>query len=190
MLSLLLRQVEEDGATGEVSLIIPKDGYKYVLKFDPSTVANSVNAASPAVAEDEAMDGEEEEDEEATGELEGEEEDFDREEEMSSFDVSIEVHRDGAPGVLVISAEASPAFEQEGYDVFVMDASLKKGDAAYPGPAYDSLDEEIREGIDKLVAKNFTKFIPFVADYARVREAQMYQQWLEEVKQVAAGTAH
>lgn len=174
-----------------MSLVIPKDGYKYVLKFDPSTVANSVNASSPAVAEDEAMEEEEEEEDEgAMGELEGEDEDFDREEEMSSFDVSIEVHREGAPGVLVISAEASPAFEQEGYDVFVMDASLKKGDAAYPGPAYDSLDEEIREGIDKLVAKNFTKFIPFVADYARVREAQMYQQWLEEVKQVAAGTTH
>lgn len=168
-------------------MTIPKDGYTFILKFDPSAVANSVNAANP-VAEEEADDDMVDDE---MNEVEEQEDDFGDEDGMGSFDVTIEVHRDGAPGTLVIAAEANPAFEEKGYDLYVMDASIKKDDvaaaaAAYPGPAFDSLDEEIREGIDKLVAKNFTKFMPLVADYARVKEAHLYQQWLGELKQIVA----
>lgn len=175
-------------ADGDVQMTIPKDGYKYVVSFNPSQIADSVNAAdlSDQAIEDESASAEEDlqEEEDSLAEEEYGEDD------STPFQLTIQVQRDNVPNKkLVITAEATAEFEGKGYDLYVMDATIEK-DAAhgldYSGPSYDSLDEELREQIDQMVHKNFRKFVPLIADYARAKEAHLYQHWLQDFKEIVA----
>jgi hypothetical protein len=159
-------------------MIIPREGYKYTLQFDPSEVAESVNANPMA---EEALD------EEAETEVEEmDEEDYG--EEKMPFNVSIEIARDGMEKSLELNAEVTPSVEGDLYDLYIMDLSINKKDdaGAYAGPSYDSLDDEVREQFDQLITKNFRKFIPLVADYSRAKEAHLYNEWLQDVKAIVA----
>ncbi|PJF18285.1 hypothetical protein PSACC_01900 [Paramicrosporidium saccamoebae] len=169
---------ENDISTGDVKMIIPREGYKYTLQFDPSEVAESVNASPMA---EEALD------EEAEAEVEEmDEEDYG--EEKMPFNVSIEIARDGMDKTLELNAEVTPSVEGDLYDLYIMDLAVNKKDdtGAYAGPSYDSLDDEVREQFDQLITKNFRKFIPLVADYSRAKEAHLYNEWLQDVKAIVA----
>ena len=45
---------------------------------------------------------------------------------------------------------------------------------------------QLREQIDQMVHKNFRKFVPLIADYARAKEAHLYQHWLQDFKEIVA----
>jgi hypothetical protein len=88
---------------------------------------------------------------------------------------------------LYLNAEVTPSLEDKGFDMFVMDMSVNNGsDTSYAGPTFDSLDDEVREQFDQLVSKNFRKFIPLISDYARAKEANLYSEWLQDVKSIVS----
>ena len=167
-------------------MIIPKEGgIKYVIKFDPSQVADAINST----ANEETM---EQESDDVEAEAEMEEEDFEDEGAMP-FSISVEVHREGKNKFVAFDAEASPAFEAETsggeYDLYITDMYLSGPSVTYEGPSFETLDEELREQFDQLVSKNFRKFLPLVAEYARAKEANQYSQWLADLKEIASGAA-
>ena len=148
-------------------MIIPKEGgIKYVIKFDPSQVADAINSTP----DEETME-QESDDVEAEAEME---EDFEDEGAMP-FSISVEVHREGKDKFVTFDAEATPAFETEAnegeYDLYITDMYLSGPSVTYEGPSFETLDEELREQFDQLVSKNFRKFLPLVAEYARAKEA-------------------
>ena len=162
-------------------LTIPKEeGIKYVLKFDPSQVADAVNNAQSAgsVEENEEMD---------------EDGDADYEEDKMPFNVTIEVHRNGVSKTLCMEAEVSPSYEEDGdkYDMYISDVRVNKvaDDSVgnYSGPSFDALDDALRDQFDQFANKNFRKFMPLVADYAKAKEAALYNGWLHDVKEIVAG---
>lgn len=159
-------------------MVMPRDGFKYVIRFDPGEVAQAVNAqaSEEAIAEDNEEDMEEMNEEEM-------DEEYD---EKLPFNVNVEVHRDGNQSVLEMSAEVSPAEDGRTYDVFLMDVHVDNPVKGYTGPSYDTLDEELREQFDSLLNKNFKKMMPLVADYSRAKEANLYKEWLEDVKGIVS----
>lgn len=169
-------------------MVIAKEGNPtYVLRFDPAQVADAINA----VPEEDAMDAEED----AALENEAAEAaDFEDEGQMP-FTVTIECHRSGLEKYLAMEAEVNASFEEEGtYDVYITDMVLEsesaapgKGATSYAGPTFDTLDDELREQFDQLVNKNFRKYMPLIADYARAKEAQLYAQWLVDLKTISQG---
>lgn len=173
-------------------MVIPKGGgLKYVVRFDPAQVADAINA----MPEEDAMEAEEEEESSSALESESAEAaDFEDDGQMP-FTVTIECHRSGLDKHLAMETEVNASFEEEGaYDVYITDMVLESGSAAagkeattYAGPTFDTLDEELREQFDQLVNKNFRKYMPLVADYARAKEAHLYAQWLTDLKAISQG---
>ena len=165
--------------TDEIKLVIPKEnGVKYVLKFDPHQVADSVNATP------EEFDGEDgaEMNAEAIAEEDGE---FD--EEKMPFNVTFEVHREGINKYASLEAEVSPSVEGEGYDLYISEMYICRDGNILSGPSYDTLDDDLRDQFDQLVNKNFRRFMPLVADYSKAKDAQHYGKWLEDLREIATG---
>lgn len=169
-------------------MILPKEGgLKYVIRFDPAQVADAINATpeEDAVETEETAALEEETAETAEFEDDG----------QMPFTVTIECHRSGLDKYLAMEAEVNGSFEEEGaYDVYITDMVLESHSAGdgkeattYAGPTFDTLDDELREQFDQLVNKNFRKFMPLVADYARAKEAHLYAQWLADLKAISQG---
>lgn len=170
-------------------VISKEDSLKYVIRFDPAQVADAINA----LPEENAMEAEEES---ALENESAEAADFEDEGQMP-FTVTIECHRPGVNKYLAMEAEVNASFEEEGaYDVYITDMVLEsdaaaagKSTSAYAGPTFDTLDDELREQFDQLVNKNFRKYMPFIADYARAKEAQLYAQWLVDLKAISQGSS-
>lgn len=169
-----------------VKLTIPRDGFKYVLKFEPSEVAQAVNSSINPKEDGKEASEEQDEDDEEEEEEDDDMEDMDGEYdgEKMPFNLTVEMHRDGSAKSLSVEAEVTPSYENEGYDLYVMDVSIQKEKVSYSGPSYDTLDDEIREQFDQLINKNFRKIVPFIADYARAKEAKLYADWLQDVKEI------
>lgn len=176
---------------GEVIMTIPKEnGLKYVLKFNASQVADSINAAR--------LDTELEDNEQEDGRTEMSAEDADEmldegefDEEKMPFNISLEIHRDNQPKYATIEAEVSPSIERRGeYDLFISDMYLqRKADQMIEaGPSFDTLDDDLREQLDQLVNKSVRKMIPLVADYAKAKDAHQYGSWLHDLKEITGGS--
>lgn len=174
---------DEDGS---VRLTVAREGVTYVVKFECSAVADSLNSAKDL----EEQDRDDAEAEAGAQEENDEDDDLDEsyEEEAMPFNVSVEVRRDAVKDKhLELELEVSPALEGGKYDLYVMDLTLVgKAERAYGGPSFDTLDDSIREQFDQFASKNFRKMMPLVADYARAREARLYGDWLHELKTVVA----
>lgn len=184
--SKLLREQNisiEAGEDGTIKLVVPKEGHKFIVSFDPAEVADSVNSSSSITAEEEDFE------EEGEREGEGEEamENFeDEEDDVQPYTINIEIQRSGLEKTLNLQAEVTPSMDGEGYEMYLTDLVLNKTGQTYAGPSFDTLDDSVREKFEEFANKNFKKLLPFIADYARAKEANLYQEWLQDVKSVVA----
>lgn len=176
----------DENEANQVVMTIPKeDGIKYILRFDPSQVADSINSAIDSKEEDNEDEGDLEMSTEEADELdEGE---FD--EDKMPFNITLEIHREGHLKYASIEAEVSPSLEgRNQFDLFISDMFLQRASNGQVevGPSFDTLDDDLREQFDQLVSKNVRKFIPLVTDYSKAKDAQQYGSWLRDLKEIAA----
>lgn len=156
--------------------MIPKNGYKFVVKFNPNEVAeseisNGIGEEEEAMEEEESVEQDEIDDE------------YDEDGKLP-FNVQVQIHRDGVSKSVSLDLDVTPSYEGKGYDVFITNLSLEKEGSNYLGPSYDSCDEELREVIDELASKNFRKYMPFISEYSRAVEAVNVEEWLKDMKEV------
>lgn len=131
-------------------------------------------------------DGEEEED----VDFEGDEEDGSHSQ-SSPINIEIQVQRHQIPEKkLIFDVECSLDGDNQCDQIYITNLSIesdKEGVPAetYQGPSFESLDEALREKLETYVNRNFADLLPFIAEYSRVKEANLYGQWLKDVKEIA-----
>lgn len=163
----LSRQDEQLSGTVSISVDlneIVNGGSPY---FEDSFAAAEEEAAEVA-AEEEAM-----EESEAYGNY-------------SSFPLVVEVNRDGK----TLSFECLAEQTDEASTLSVENVSIIRDGSdsvsSYHGPAYEQLDEELKEAFDQFVAKVVKpeEMLDFIQIYGQAVESIEYKNWLQSVKDV------
>ncbi len=100
----------------------------------------------------------------------------------SSFPMVVEVSRDGKSLAFECLAEQS----EDSSTLTVENVRFEGADSAYTGPAYEQLDEELKEAFDQFVAKIVKpeEMIDFIQIYSQAIESHEYKNWLESVEKM------